>query len=855
MIAHHHDVALVVLSVAIAILGSYTALDLFRHVRGKTGVKARWLAATAAAMGLSIWSMHFVAMLAFDVGITVGYSVRLTLLSLLVAIAVTAVAFAAVTRSNPCLSRILAAGLFMGIGICAMHYIGMAAMRLSARLTYDRTLVALSVLIAIGASTVALVLALKSRRLCWRAAGAVVLGLAISGMHYVAMLAATFTLLASNPSPTEGMGSRGLALNVTAATLFILLLGLTTARFDRRFGASEARFRSLVTNMRGIVFRRASPGRGELGYAQGMAQLYGLDAGCITGAVDKNGHLDMVRWHRSMHPDDLAAYRAAERGYVERGEPFALDYRIIHPVTGKVRWIHEVAWVAEDPVTGCVSLDSYILDRTEQKNVEASLRESEERNRRLVEAAPVAILTYADWRCTYANPRAVRLLGGGRAEDLLGRHIMDLVQGDAFEALRRDLAAYPHGSGEALTWELLCTRCDGSQFPAEASAVTIMQREEPAVQLVLVDLTERKQAEAAQALLIDEVNHRVKNILATIDAMIGFTVEGAGSAEELGATLAGRITAMSRTHDLLTSGRWEGAELSDLLERELQPYAVAEQVSMAGERLLLKPKAALSLSLVVHELATNALRHGALSVPEGRIDVFWSVYRTAERQTWRLVWQESGGPIGTVPRRRGFGTTLIERAAIQDLGGKARLRFAPPGFCCELECPLTPIVAEEALPLRPTGGDDGDAVDAEEVLAGTRVLVVEDEVLLTMMIETALGQAGAELIGPASTLAEAVSLSRTERLDAAVLDVNLNDEVAFPVADFLRERGVPFIFATGYAAEAAIPRHHRDIPRLSKPYRGDQLRRVLAQALARYRHASRTARLPARPDQARSGLP
>jgi DNA-binding response OmpR family regulator len=172
-----------------------------------------------------------------------------------------------------------------------------------------------------------------------------------------------------------------------------------------------------------------------------------------------------------------------------------------------------------------------------------------------------------------------------------------------------------------------------------------------------------------------------------------------------------------------------------------------------------------------------------------------------------------------------------------------------------LECPLTPIVAEEALPLRLMGGDDGDAVDAEEVLAGTRVLVVEDEMLLTLVIETALDQAGAEPIGPASTLAEAVSLAQAERLDAAVLDVNLNNEAVFPVADFLRERGVPFIFATGYAAEAAIPPRHRDIPRLPKPYRSDQLRRVLAQTLTRHRYASRAAGLPARPDQARSGLP
>jgi NO-binding membrane sensor protein with MHYT domain len=193
MIAHHHT-PLVVLSIVIAILGSYTALDLSRRVRANIGqVRAWWLAAAATAMGLSIWSMHFVAMLAFDVGMTVAYDVSLTALSLLIAIGVTSGAFAAVARPSPTWPEVLAAGLFMGLGICGMHYIGMAAMRLPANLSYNALLVALSVLIALGASTVALVLALREQSFPWQTAGAVVMGPAIAGMHYTAMAAAIFT--------------------------------------------------------------------------------------------------------------------------------------------------------------------------------------------------------------------------------------------------------------------------------------------------------------------------------------------------------------------------------------------------------------------------------------------------------------------------------------------------------------------------------------------------------------------------------------------------------------------------------------------------------------------------------------
>jgi two-component sensor histidine kinase len=314
--------------------------------------------------------------------------------------------------------------------------------------------------------------------------------------------------------------------------------------------------------------------------------------------------------------------------------------------------------------------------------------------------------------------------------------------------------------------------------------------------------------------------------------MIGFSAVDATSSGEIAETLKGRVAAMARTHDLLTSGRWEGASLGEIVEAELHPYAAAGRVRMTGEPgLPLSPKAALSFSLVLHELTTNALKHGALSVPEGRVDVTWSVRRDAAQPTLLLVWQERDGPAVATPARRGFGTTLLERAAGHDLGGAARLMFEASGLRCELEHPLARIAPRigptntMAAPAA-TGGSDMPGI-----LAGTRVLVVEDEVLLTMLVESVLHQVGAEPVGPASSVAEALSLARTEPIDAAVLDVNIADEAVFPVADLLEERGVPFVFATGYAAQAIIPVRHRHRLRLPKPYRQDRLRQALAQAI------------------------
>ena len=263
ILQHHlsgsHDAALVALSVAIAVAASYTALDLAGRVGAASGWARRvWLGTAAVAMGGGIWAMHFVAMLAFSLPVPMAFDAGLTLLSLVVPVTVTGIGFAVTARSaNP--ARIGLAGLLMGLGIAAMHYTGMAAMRMPVGVSYDRTLVAVSVLIAVGASIAALQLsALRTSGLS-RALAAGAMGLAISGMHYTAMWAAAF----SNPAaPAEGThGHAGvdqtvLALGVASVTFLILFLSLLAAVVDRRFAhlaereaaalrASEARFRAL----------------------------------------------------------------------------------------------------------------------------------------------------------------------------------------------------------------------------------------------------------------------------------------------------------------------------------------------------------------------------------------------------------------------------------------------------------------------------------------------------------------------------------------------------------------------------------------------------------------------------------
>jgi NO-binding membrane sensor protein with MHYT domain len=226
---------LVALSILVACFASYTALDLSAHVGPARGfVRRVWLAAAALTMGGGIWSMHFVAMLAFIMPTPVSYDIGLTALSLVVAIFVTGVGFYVISRQSASPLRLVLSGIFMGLGIAGMHYTGMAAMRGHAELSYAPIFVALSLVIAIGASTVALWMAFRTTDLGQKLVAAVVMGLAISGMHYTGMRAATFT--AHGPfqeAPNASLNQTNLALAVAGITFIILAFAAVASLFER----------------------------------------------------------------------------------------------------------------------------------------------------------------------------------------------------------------------------------------------------------------------------------------------------------------------------------------------------------------------------------------------------------------------------------------------------------------------------------------------------------------------------------------------------------------------------------------------------------------------------------------------
>lgn len=243
-----HDIFLVFLSIVIAMVASFTALSLAGRVRASAGWPRRlWLSAAAVTLGGGIWSMHFIAMLAFSMpGLEMSYDLGLTLVSLGIALVFTGAGFSVIDWETFSSRRIVAAGLLMGSGVVAMHYVGMAAMRMAATLTYERLWLAISVLIAIGAATAAVWLAARDRKLSHRIVAACVMGLAIAGMHYAGMRAAVFTAT-SAVNFARGQASVGqtmLAVLISVVTVVVLLTALGAAWLERLlegFARREAR--------------------------------------------------------------------------------------------------------------------------------------------------------------------------------------------------------------------------------------------------------------------------------------------------------------------------------------------------------------------------------------------------------------------------------------------------------------------------------------------------------------------------------------------------------------------------------------------------------------------------------------
>ena len=383
------------------------------------------------------------------------------------------------------------------------------------------------------------------------------------------------------------------------------------------------------------------------------------------------------------------------------------------------------------------------------------------------------------------------------------------------------------------SFELWSELVKGQSLPFTAAERRIADSLRNGMLEVLVRLSDAAQKERARAherqeLLIAELNHRVRNILALIRGLISQSRQSqALSVEDFIATLDDRIRAMARAHDQITADRWGPASLRDLIETEAGAYLGEKRsrVQLDGPNMLIQPGAFTSLALVVHEMVTNAAKYGALS-DNGSVHVRWTV---EDNGSLALEWAEAGGPVVVAPTRRGFGSTIIEQSVPFDLGGEAAIEYRLEGFRARFVIPARHVAGQVA------GAGGGEpAVRAAPIAATTplkdkRVLLVEDSMIIALDAEDVIKGLGARVVVTATGVDRALRLLEGAPFDLGLLDVNLGVENSVAVADALASRKVPFLFATGYGDGTIFLKDHSQVPVIKKPYGAAEIVKALAQ--------------------------
>ncbi len=567
---------LVFLSIVVASVASYTALELAGRLSSVSGwIRLGWLLGGSLALGVGIWSMHFVGMLAFDLSIPVTYSVDLVLLSVLVAIAASGLALFVVSRPGAVhLGALAVAALCMGPAIAGMHYIGMAAMRMQARLDYRRDLMVASIAIAIAASFAALWLSRRfrvndpARWLGWQVVSGIVMGGAIAGMHYTAMAAAQFTADPARvlPPAWELSPSFGLGIAVGIGTLIILGLGLLGTMADRwmraRLHHVERLRRSYEAVSCGIIVEDAT---GIVVHANEAAVgLLGLPRQRLMGS--RLADLD----DRFVGEDDAPILPAEH--------PLTAVRRTRRPVRGLVlgteRGTERERWLLLDAIpvfdTGG-SLEEVIAsftDITERRRVERALKHTTETLSALIQASPLAIFALApDTRVTSWNPAAERLFGW-RTTEVLGHPLPIVPPSQSAEFERRHAAVL--GGESFLDLEVVRQRRDGSLLTLSLSSAPLYEGtpDVRGVISVAADLTERKkleeqlrQAQKMEAVgqLAGGLAHDFNNILTAITGYTTLLLRGLDAndprVEDLTEIQRAGDRAAQLTHQLLAFSR------------------------------------------------------------------------------------------------------------------------------------------------------------------------------------------------------------------------------------------------------------------------------------------------------------
>ncbi len=439
---------------------------------------------------------------------------------------------------------------------------------------------------------------------------------------------------------------------------------------------------------------------GRMTISPGYAAIHGLPEGTLECSI--------ADWRTRVHPDDLTGLEVRfKQTIADRRQDHHCDYRIVRP-DGEVRWIESrslIAFDAEGP-----RLIGANIDVTDRKRVEQAL---EERNMQLSLAGKTAgVGSYAydfgsDLMQVTEGYAALHGLPEGTTETTRRALQERIHPGDRawIDQIRPEVFG-EHRQEYSIEYRIM--RPGGEMRWIESrSFISYDDAGRPRRVIgVNIDVTERHRAEVHQRLLIAELDHRVKNVLATVAAVAASTLNTSSSMHSFVAALDARIRAIASTHELLSTQRWQGLPLHELLSRQLAPYSTQSNTRINGPDVLLMAEAGQALAMVLHELATNAAKYGALSTQQGRVSVQWRWLSNGIAQNALVTeWQEVGGPAVSAPSKTGYGTSVINDLVPYELGGKVEFDYAHTGVRCRLEVP-----ARWVINARPSAGPDAHTI-------------------------------------------------------------------------------------------------------------------------------------------------
>jgi PAS domain S-box-containing protein len=448
--------------------------------------------------------------------------------------------------------------------------------------------------------------------------------------------------------------------------------------------ASEQRFRALAETMAQFAWM-AYPSGYIFWHNQRWHDFTGIDATLSSG----------WGWQSAIHPEFAERVVSQLKRAFENGETWE-DTFPLRGHDGEFRWFLSRAMPLRDDQGRVVLWCGTDTDITEQRRTSQRLMKQQ----RVIELSHEALLVWDLEDGIILFNRGCEELYGFKKNEALGSNAADLLS-TRYPMTREALLEHLASEG---TWngELLQSAKDGSEIWVDSRLALIRTGGRSFVCETNRDITERRKADEVRNLLVGELNHRVKNTLAIVQAIAAQTARTSSTISQFIAGFNGRVQSLSSAHHMLTEAHWSGASLRELVTSQIAVSAgELKNVDIVGDEVFVPPQTALQMTLMLHELATNARKHGALSRPQGHISVIWT-READERPRIVLVWTERGGPPVTPPVARGFGTLLLERSGkLPHLS--AALQFDPEGVVCRMEVDVSTSLLSEQGYFNPGG--------------------------------------------------------------------------------------------------------------------------------------------------------